>query len=316
MSSSSLDRRHFLSLLGSAGAITALDGSPLAHGIMHPAAKAEDFDFIFFTDTHLQPELNGAKGCDMAFKKMSGIKADFAIQGGDHVFDALGAPKSRSLSLFELYDKTQQDLSLKVYHTLGNHDCLGIYKASGVEPNDPLYGKKYYEEHVGKTFYSFDRKGVHFIILDSIGITPDRAYEGRIDAAQVQWLAEDLKAQFAGTPIIVVSHIPLVTAFASYVPVSATPEAHHGLSVINSDEVVRMFDGHNVLAVLQGHTHINERVEWHGVPYITSGAVSGNWWKGTRMGTPEGFTVVSVRDGKLCTRYETYGFHTVDPHNT
>jgi hypothetical protein len=88
------------------------------------------------------------------------------------------------------------------------------------------------------------------------------------------------------------------------------------MSVANADEVIRLFEGHNVLGVLQGHTHINERVEWHGVPYITSGAVSGNWWQGTRMGTPEGFTVVTVADGRLTTRYETYGFKAVDPHNT
>ena len=74
----------------------------------------------------------------------------------------------------------------------------------------------------------------------------------------------------------------------------------------------RSFEGRNVLGVLQGHTHVNERVEWQGVPYITSGAVSGNWWKGIHLGTPEGFTVCTVRDGKLLTRYQTYGFH-ADP---
>ena len=88
------------------------------------------------------------------------------------------------------------------------------------------------------------------------------------------------------------------------------------MSVANSDEVIALFEGHNVLAVLQGHTHINERVDWHGVPYITGGAVCGNWWHGTRLGTPEGYTVVSLRGGKLTTRYETYGFHSVAPENT
>jgi hypothetical protein len=34
------------------------------------------------------------------------------------------------------------------------------------------------------------------------------------------------------------------------------------------------------------------------------------------MGTPEGLTVVEVKDGKLSTRYETYGFRSVDPQNT
>jgi hypothetical protein len=52
------------------------------------------------------------------------------------------------------------------------------------------------------------------------------------------------------------------------------------------------------------------------VPYITGGAVCGNWWHGVRMGTPEGFTVVEVHNGKLSTRYETYGFQSVAPQNT
>ena len=68
--------------------------------------------------------------------------------------------------------------------------------------------------------------------------------------------------------------------------------------------------------MLQGHTHINENVEYKGVNYVTSGAICGNWWKGTRMGTPEGFTVVSVANGRMTTRYETYGFKAVAPDNT
>jgi hypothetical protein len=85
---------------------------------------------------------------------------------------------------------------------------------------------------------------------------------------------------------------------------------------VNGPAAIKLFEGHNVLAVLQGHTHVNERVDWHGVPYITSGAVCGNWWHGTRLGTPEGFTVVTVADGKLSTRYETTGFKSVEPQNT
>lgn len=303
-----LNRRHFLSFAGAAGASVALGQAPLT---LSAAVVPEDFDFVFFTDTHIQPELNATKGCDMAFRQIHGMKVDFAIQGGDHIFDGLGVPKTRSLALFDLYDKTQQDVGMKVYHTIGNHDVLGIYTESGMAPTDPLYGKKYWEDHMGKTYYSFDRKGVHFIVLDSIGLTEDRAYEGRIDAVQMKWLADDLKAQAAGAPVIVISHIPIVSAFASYVPVPATTPKHHGNTVANSDEVIALFEGHNVLAVLQGHTHINERVDWLGVPYITSGAVSGNWWKGTHMGAAEGYTVVSLRGGKLSTRYEMYGFHSV-----
>jgi len=306
-----VNRREFLSLAGAAGLVAIAPSLPTA-----AQSAPQDFSFLFITDTHLQPELNAAVGTDMAFKKARGFKSDFVIQGGDHVFDSLAVSKDRASSLFDLYGKTEQDLGLKVHHTIGNHDCFGIYPASGATSADPLYGKKMFEERFGKTYYSFDHKGVHFIVLDSIGFTPDRAYEGRVDAEQLGWLAADLKALSAAMPVVVSVHIPLVTAFDSYVPVPAEPPKHHGMSVANSSEAIALFEGHNVLGVLQGHTHINEKVVWHGVPYITSGAVSGNWWHGTRMGTPEGFTVVDVKGGKLSTRYETYGFKSVDPKNT
>src|SRR3979411_1311341 len=123
----------------------------------------------------------------MAFKKARAIKADFAINGGDHVFDSLAVPTKRAVTLFDLYDKTEQDLGVKVHHTSGNHDVCGVYPASGLSEDDPLYGKKLFEQRFGKLYYSFDHKGHHFIVLDSIGITNDSAYEGRIEAAQVAW---------------------------------------------------------------------------------------------------------------------------------
>lgn len=304
-------RREFLALLGATGVAAASAPSALL-----AAPQAEPFTFLFLTDTHIQPELDAAKGTDMAFKRASGITADFAIQGGDHVFDSLAVPRQRALSLFDLYEKTEQDLGMKVHHTIGNHDVVGIFPQSGVSPTDPLYGKKLFSDRFGRPYYSFDHKGHHFLVLDSIGLTSDRSYEGRVDSDQMDWIKQDLAALPQGTPVIVSVHIPLVTAFDSYVPVPVTPPAHHGMSVANSAEVIKLFEGYNVLGVLQGHTHINERVEWHGIPYITCGAVCGNWWKGVRMGTPEGFTVVTVADGKLNTRYETYGFKAVAQQNT
>lgn len=302
-------------MLGATG-LSAAAPSFLAASATAGGQVREPFTFLFITDAHLQPELNGVVGTDMAFKRARAVRADFAINGGDHVFDALAVPKQRALTLFDLYDKTEQDLGVKVYHTVGNHDVLGIYPASGIAQDDPLYGKKLFEQRFGKLYYSFDHKGHHFIVLASIGITPDRAYEGRIDAAQMQWLAADLAALAAGTPVIVSVHIPLVTAIAAYMPEPAVAPAHHGLSVANANQVLDLFAGHNVLGVLQGHTHVNELVEWKGVPYITSGAVCGNWWHGTRLGTPEGFTVVTVADNKLTTRYEPSGFQSVAPQNT
>jgi Icc protein len=312
-----LNRRAFLGMTGAAGLSTALS-APIfgqADATAPSATGISDFTFLFITDTHLEPELNAVQGCDQCFKKARTIKSDFAIQGGDHVFDSLAVSRTRAASLFDQYTKTEQELGMKLYHTVGNHDCFGVDPKSGVEPTDPLYGKKLFEDRFGKTYYSFDHRGVHFIVLDSIGITDDRAYEGRVDTAQLSWLAADLKAVSATMPIIVSVHIPLVTAFSSYVPPPTSEPKHHSLTVVNAYEVIALFEGHNILAVLQGHTHVNERVVWKGVPYITSGAVCGNWWRGTRMGTPEGFTVVRVENGNPSTRYETYGFKSVAPEN-
>jgi hypothetical protein len=305
---STLDRRQFFALMGATAAASVLPNALAA------PAPAESFTFLFLTDTHTQPELDATHGTELAMKRARGIPADFAIQGGDHVFDALGVTKQRAVQLFDLYAKTEQDLGMKVHHTLGNHDCFGVYTASGVPTTDPEYGKKMFAERFGPTYYSFDHKGHHFMVLDSIGITPDRFYEARMDDDQLAWLAKDLAAQPAGTPIIVTTHIPLVTAVPSYTP--PAPQAAHGNGFVNGPAAIKLFEGHNVLGVLQGHTHVNEEVIWHGVPYMTSGAVCGNWWHGTRLGTPEGFTVVTVAGGKLSTRYETTGFQSVAPQNT
>jgi 3',5'-cyclic-AMP phosphodiesterase len=309
---SSWNRRQFLAAAGAAG-ISAIAGqSPIANA----STAIEDFAFLFITDTHIQPELNAAQGCAQCFRKARTIKSDFVIQGGDHIFDGLAVDRARATSVFDLYGKTEQDLGMKIYHTIGNHDCFGVNPASGVSESDPSYGKKMYTERFGTTYYSFDHKGVHFIVLDSIGITGDRAYEGRIDAVQLAWLKDDLAKLTPSAPVVVSTHIPLVTGTEAYMAPPPTAPLHHGLSVANAYEVIALFEGRNVLGVLQGHLHFNETILWKGVPYMTNGAVSGNWWHGTRLGTPEGFTVVQIHQGKLATRYETYGFHTVDPQNT
>jgi Icc protein len=209
--------------------------------------------------------------------------------------------------------ETEQDLGLKVHHVIGNHDVFGVYPASGVGTADHGYGKQMFQERMGHTYYSFDHKGYHFIILDSIQITPDRSFQGWIDAVQISWLRKDLGSIPMGMPVIVASHVPLVTGCLSY----EAPRAKLSqVFVGNAYEVLPAFDGHNVLAVLQGHLHVNEVITFKGIPYVTSGAVSGNWWHVTRLGTPEGFTVVSLHDGKISWRYETYGFKSVDPQST
>jgi Icc protein len=315
------NRRQFLkSLAASAAALTVfprvtLLGNSVTRPSLEKSQSPGSCDFVFFTDTHIQPELDAAHGCRMAFQKIAALKPEFAFSGGDLVFDALAVNRPRADMLFDLYKKTEQQLEVPLYHAIGNHDLFGILTRSGVPPSDPLYAKKMFEDRIGgRTYYSFDRKGYHFIVLDSIFPTDDREWEGRLDDAQLLWLATDLKSVAAPTPIVVIVHVPLVTGFLGYSPKPAGRQKYNTYSVENSPDVLALFEGHNVIAALQGHLHVNETVHYKNCDFMTSGAVCGNWWHGSRMGFPEGFTVVSLRAGKISARYETYGFKSIDPH--
>jgi Icc protein len=302
-----IDRRDFIKTMATAGAVMALPSFAAA------ATAPGSFDFVFFTDTHIQPELDAAHGCDMCFKKIAGLKPEFAIMGGDNVFDAFGVNNVRAGMVYDLYERTEQLLGMPLHHAIGNHDVFGVLLKSGVAPTDPAYGKKMYQDRMGRTYYSFDYKGYHLVVLDSIHPTEDRLWEARIDEDQLRWLRDDLKALPHGAPVIAVVHCPLVTAFATYAytQIVGADRKYNTMTVANAPDVLQIFENANVLAVLQGHTHVNEVVTYKNTQYITSGAVCGNWWRGPRMGTPEGFTVVSLRQGKISWRYETYGFHSV-----
>jgi 3',5'-cyclic-AMP phosphodiesterase len=312
-----LNRREFLARLALTGAALAapewLSAASSDARWPQPPVAPGSFDFVFFTDTHIEPELHAAQGCDMCFYKIAGLKPEFAIMGGDHVYDALGVDRRRAERVFDLYKRTEQQLEMPIHHTIGNHDVFGVLTKSGIAPSDPGYAKKMFEDRVcARTFYSFDHMGYHFVVLDSIRPTDDRLWEARVDDGQLHWLADDLKQLAPGMPVIATIHCPLVTAFATYAQIVSADRKYNTLTVVNAPDVLAIFDTANVIAVLQGHTHINEVVQYKNTQYITSGAVCGNWWHGPRMGTPEGFSVVSLREGKVSTRYETYGFHSID----
>ncbi|MGA7921818.1 MAG: metallophosphoesterase [Candidatus Acidiferrales bacterium] len=310
------DRRKFLKSLATASAAAVLPGAGLLdiRGAQSEPPPAGNFDFIFFTDTHIQPELDAAHGCAMAFAKIAKSNADFAICGGDLVFDAMGTGRARADMLFDLYQRTEDSLKMPLHHTIGNHDLFGILSISGIEPGDPHYGKKMYEDRFGaQTYYSFDHKGYHFIVLDSVAPTPDRQWEGRVDAAQLHWLVQDLAATDPRTPVVVITHVPLITGYLAYGPKPDGTLRHDTVSVANSSDVTSLFAQHNILVVLQGHLHINELVHFRNCQYACCGAVCGNWWHGPRLAYPEGYTRVSLNNGNITWRYETYGFKSVDP---
>src|ERR1700689_4371937 len=98
-----LDRRKFLTTMATASAAMVFPRFPAGPA---PTPAPGSFDFVFFTDTHIQPELDAAHGCDMCFRKIASLKPEFAMMGGDHVFDAFGVNNVRADIVYDLYELT------------------------------------------------------------------------------------------------------------------------------------------------------------------------------------------------------------------
>ena len=269
------------------------------------AATTGKFKFLHLTDTHIQPELHAVDGCRMCFSHAHKSRADFALIGGDLVFDAAEQKHDRAKFLYAMYAETVKRIEMPVYSALGNHDVFGTSPASGIDKSDPAYGKKMFEDRIGPRYQSFDHKGIHFVILDSIELTPDGKFSGGIDADQIAWLKTDLEKTGKAMPVVVTTHVPLVSGAVQILDAGANWQ---GLLVRNARQVLDILWQSNLKMVLQGHTHIVEKVEYNGCAFITGGAVSGNWWKGKRLFHPEGYGLIEVADGKLSWSYQTYGF--------
>lgn len=281
--------------------------------LVSPKSNPDDFDFVFFSDCHLEPELSGVEGCAKCFAQINSANPEFCIAGGDQVFDVCQQDLTRAHMLFKLYQQTEKALHSKVFYTVGNHDVIGINQKSPVEPRDLEYGKKLYQEYFGKTYYSFDYKGWHFIVLDSIGIEYYKIFKARFDEPQLEWLKADLTTVGSERPVVVVTHVPIATVLGT---ISHRHPEDVGPIAENSYRVHALLANCNLKAILQGHLHVWQKSEYQRVQYLISGAVSGAWWEGSMHGTPEGYTLCQVRSGQIYTSYVTYPWIAAVSHKT
>jgi 3',5'-cyclic AMP phosphodiesterase CpdA len=295
------------SVLAAAGSVAILP----AFGAGESASRRGSFRLVHATDLHIQPELGAADGVSLCVKKILELspRPDFVITGGDHVMDVLEAPQARADLQFALLAERLKPLEMPIYHCVGNHDVFGWSPHSPVTANDPEYGKALFQEKIreGKTYYSFDHKNWHFIVLDSIGIQ-NGAWMGAVDDDQLQWLKDDLSNLPPTTPVVVQIHMPILTAIVQETE-SATGAANIQTVTSNGKQVYDLLKTRNVKLVLQGHTHIVESIDYLGVRFYTGGAVCGDWWKGWRLGVhPEGFNVLDFNGEDVKIQYVPYGW--------
>ncbi len=271
----------------------------------------ESFRFVFMTDIHVQPELDGDEGFKQAIAKVNALnpRPDFVITGGDLVMDVCRQNYERADSLYTLYAEVCKNFKMPVYHGIGNHEHFGLFEISGIRPDHPEYAQKMFRKRLGQgtTYRSFDHKGWHFVLLDDIGIAEDRGYLGYVDQEQLAWLKADLQKLDDDMPVVAVIHIPMAS-FSIQLQQGATAPVGRHILLNNSNEVFDAFKNNKLRLVLQGHSHIVEEMIFRDLHFITGGSVCGSWWRGPFEGFSEGFVVVDVRGNDFKWHYQTFGW--------
>lgn len=277
---------------------------------LYAQSKSKDeITFIFMTDIHIQPERNAVEAVKKAIQKINELKPDFVITGGDLIMDALAVSYERADSLYNLYNETMKLIKAPVYNTIGNHEIFGWYEKSGVSREHPEFGKKMFQNRIGKNYQSVTYKNIKIFILDSVEEIPEKGrYYGFISQDQINWLKDELSKTDTSMILIISTHIPLLTTF-SQIRNGAMAANDRGLVVENSKEIFDLFKKHNLRLVLQGHLHIYEDINIQNrIRFITGGAVSARWWTGPNEGLEEGFVLVKIKGDKISAEYIDYGW--------
>lgn len=268
-----------------------------------PDATENEFTFAFLTDIHLKPEMNAPKGFQMAIDKVNELEPDFVLTGGDLVYDAMRGNQARCDTLFSLYKEMSAGFNMPVYNCLGNHDLFAIYAESPESSDHPDYKYGMFERYFGKTYYSFDHKGWHFVVLNSLDVTENKRYQGVFSEEELKWLKADLAKVDPQTPVVVTSHLPIITTRAQI-------KGSEGRgNVSNSLEVFNLLEPFEKVLFLQGHIHWKEygvvNDKFH---FLTGGSIAGNGWKGRRHNTKEGFVLITVKGNDFSWEYIDHGW--------
>lgn len=266
------------------------------------------FSFVFMTDIHLAPERGAQQAFEIVIDTINKLNADFVMTGGDNVYDVLRGNFNRSDCLFASYKNAIESINIPVYNCIGNHELFGIYEESDIDSLHPDYKYGMFERYFGDTYYSFDHKGWHFIVLNSID-EKDKKYIGVIDDEQILWIKEDLAELDPKSPIVIVTHLPLVSVQKQVLSNNTSTEVSNELWIGNSKEVLDLFKDHNLKLVLQGHLHWVEDINvMDKTRFITGGAVAGRpSWRGSRN-VEEGFMLIKIDNNDISWDYIDYGW--------
>lgn len=267
--SGNMKRRKFISscMLSIIAATAASKGvNPFVDEIQRKRLK-----FGVIADLHHDIAYDAAERLKTFLKEAEKNKVDFIIELGDFCF-----PKEENIPFRKLWD----DFPGEKYHVLGNHDM-------------EICSKEVYMDFVGgmpDRYYSFDKGGFHFVVLDPNNLYTDGKYvpyncgnfyvdrkeREHMDPEQLEWLKEDLAS--TNKRCIVFSH------------------ESFDLVVQNGEVVREIFEaenkrcGYNKIPIaISGHSHSNYTKEINGITYIQINSASYKW-AGGKYACPQRFS--------------------------
>jgi Icc-related predicted phosphoesterase len=245
-----MDRRGFIKLAALGGGIVfasslKLDAFGAISETRATAAANEDFYFVQLSDTHwgfegpkINPDAQGTlKKAIEAVNELE-QQPDFIVFTGDltHTTDD---PKLRRERMKQ-FQEIVSGLKIKdVRFMAGEHDAS-------------LDRGEAYQELFGKLNYSFDHKGVHFVVLDNVS-DPGAV----VGESQINWMTSDLKLQKNDARIVVLTHRPLFDLYPQWD--WATRDGSDVVNELTPYKNVTVFYGH----IHQEHHHMTGHIAHH-----------------------------------------------------
>src|SRR5271167_1113891 len=211
-----IDRRGFLKCMAWAGtgAFCVMQGGVLKSyslsqmsQLRGKAATAGELSFVQISDSHMgfnkaaNPDVVGT--LKAAVDKINGLTTppEFMLHTGD--ISHLSKPEE-----FDTVDQILKSASAKdVFFVPGEHDVLN--------DDGKQYLERYGKQAQGQGWYSFEKKGVHFIGLVNV-MNLKAGGLGSLGPDQIAWIEKDVKSLKASTPIVVFAHIPLWSVYPEW----------------------------------------------------------------------------------------------------